>query len=122
MAELVAEQAGGARHPGQGAVRVGVRHQADLPDRLQALDRDEILEHVDRVLGAGQPDPLAHSGGQAVDVDVLAADDARWVAVEETNEADAVLPRPGDDLVDGHRHLPLIRAPRLDGRFCTVGL
>jgi len=102
--ELVADEAGGARDPRQSRVRRRVRHEADLADRLHALDVDELLEHVDGVLGPGQADPFAHPPREMIDVDVLAADDAARIAIEEPNQPHVIVDGTADDVIHQHVH------------------
>ena len=90
VADLVAEHARHTVEPRQPGIGAGVGDDADLPDRLHARDRDEVVEHVDRVLGAGQPDPRPACVRQPCDVHLLAAHHPARVAVEEPHEPHAV--------------------------------
>ena len=102
VAQLVAEHARRPGHPVQDAVGVRVGRDPDLAHGLHALDqRCQLVEDVERVLGAGHADALAHPVGEARHMDVLAPDDARRIAVQEPDQADVVVRGSGDDILDG---------------------
>ena len=140
VVELVAQDAGAARRPRQDGQGRGVRDETDLSDRLHPLDRDQLLEQVDRHLGPRQADALQQLVLQLVDVDRLGARDAADVAVLEPDQAHAVcsgaLHRFADALVlhlarsvghvarlplgHGHNHGHSITSPPLGPRVCPT--
>ena len=80
----------------------------------------------------GSPDRRLLSGGATLmpgqtqfeitlDVDSLATDDARGVAVQEADEPNVIVAGPSDDLVDGDWHAPPRPAAPADagGDHCT---
>jgi hypothetical protein len=90
VADLVAEHARDPVEPGEAGERGRVGDDADLADRLHAVDGDEVVEQVERVLGAGEAQPGGERLRQPGGVHLLAAHHAGGIPVEEPHEPHAV--------------------------------
>ena len=84
----VAEQPGGVRRVGQDRERPWIGREPDLADRPERALGHELVQHVERLHGDGEPDTGLEVGGQEPRVAGLAANDAVVAAVEEAHELD----------------------------------
>src|SRR5207247_1984789 len=73
-------------------------HEADLPDGPERALGHELVQHVERLHGHGEPDARAQVGVQEASVAGLATDDAVVAAVEEADELQLVGLASSEDL------------------------
>jgi hypothetical protein len=75
---------GSVGQQGEG-LRIG--HQPDLADGAEAFDGLELIQHVHRLHGHGEPDAVGEAAREPVHVRGLPASDTAVVGIEEADEA-----------------------------------